>query len=73
MAMIFSMFMNMGFVSFFYPISVFGYALIEPHRPKHTFWKVVRNYTPILLFLKFVFNLSIFESMLASEEFVYWQ
>jgi hypothetical protein len=33
-AMIFSMFMNAGLISLIYPLSVFGYAMLEETRPR---------------------------------------
>ncbi len=57
--MILSMYVNAGFVSLFYPFAVFGYGLLEEKRPDKTFWKIVLNYSIILLFAKIVMNLEI--------------
>lgn len=54
----------------FYPISVFGWALLEETRPGAQFWKIVRYYTEALLAFKFFFNLDIFSVLLESESFV---
>lgn len=59
-AMIFSMYQNAGIISLFYPLAVFGHALLEETRPRREFWIFVRQYTTVLLFFKFVMNLSIF-------------
>jgi hypothetical protein len=50
----------------FYPIAVFGYALMEENRPSHNFWRVVRVYTTGVLFLKFILNLGFFDKVLDS-------
>ena len=71
LAMIFAMFQNKGIFGFFYPIMVFGYALMEPNRPSPGFWRVVRNYTILVLFMKFVWNLSIMADVLDDKTFIY--
>jgi hypothetical protein len=68
--MIFSMYQNAGIVSIFYPIAVFGFAMLEETRPRHDFWNLVRTYTTVLLFFKFICNLSILEPILDSEAFL---
>lgn len=52
-AMIFSMIFNSGLVALVYPLAVFGYALIEEHRPNPKFWHFMLRYTLCILFLKF--------------------
>jgi len=37
-SMILSMYMNAGLISIFYPLTVFGYALIEESRPNMKYW-----------------------------------
>lgn len=69
-AMIFSMYENAGLISMFYPIAVFGWALLEETRPGPKFWTIVRYYTEALLAFKFLFNLDIFAVLLESETFV---
>lgn len=68
--MIFSMYENAGLVSLFYPISVFGFAILEEKRPKKSFWIMVRKYTVVLLIFKFIFNLQFFDPLLSSEAFI---
>jgi hypothetical protein len=70
LAMIYSMFENSGIISLFYPIMIFGYALIEETRPTIFFWRMIRDYTLVLLFVKFVFNLSFFEGLLEKKWFI---
>lgn len=69
-SMIFSMYENAGLISLFYPIAVFGWALLEERRPGNKFWTVVRYYTEMLLAFKFLFNLDFFAVWLQSEGFV---
>ena len=58
-AMILSMYENAGLVSLFYPVCVFGFAVLEEKRPKKSFWIMVRKYTVCLLLFKFIFNKSL--------------
>jgi hypothetical protein len=53
-----------------YPVAIFGYALLEETRPTLFFWKLMRDYTLFLLFVKFTFNLSFFEGLLESPGFI---
>ena len=71
-SMIFSMYQNAGIISLIYPISVFGYAMLEETRPRKEFWNFVRVYTTGVLFFKFIMNLSIMEQYMESEAFTYW-
>lgn len=72
LAMIMSMFQNAGIISLIYPISVFGYALLEETRPRREFWIFIRQYTTVLLFFKFVMNLSLFAPLLESDWFKFY-
>lgn len=69
-SMIFSMYMNAGFISLPYPIAVFGWALLEERRPGKQFWLFIRYYTEIILGFKFFLNLDFFSFILKSEAFV---
>lgn len=53
--MIVSMMKTAGFISLIYPMSVFGYALMEEMQPKKKFWYVILFYTEALILLKFVY------------------
>lgn len=68
--MIFSMYMNAGFISLPYPIAVFGWALLEERRPGKQFWIFIRYYTEIILGFKFLLNLDFFSVILKSDTFV---
>jgi len=63
------MYMNAGIISVFYPLTVFGYALLEEARPNRRYWEAVRAYTQGVLMFKFALNLSIFDSVLQSDAF----
>ena len=67
--MILSMYMNAGLISIFYPLTVFGYALIEESRPSMKYWQRIRSYTIFVMMFKLFLNLSIFDQMLRSEAF----
>lgn len=69
-AMIFSMYENAGIISLIYPIAVFGWALLEERRPGRTFWRIIRIYTEIILFFKFILNLDLFSGYLDSPQFI---
>jgi hypothetical protein len=71
--MILSMFNNAGLISLVYPISVFGYALLEENRPRKEFWDFVRSYTTSILCLKFIWNLEIFNNYAHTETFNYFE
>jgi len=68
--MIFSMYENAGLISIFYPIAVFGYALVEEKRPKKSFWIGVRRYTVSILLMKFITNISLLSPILRSESYI---
>jgi hypothetical protein len=68
--MIYSMWMNEGLVSVFYPIMVFGFGLINEVRPQKEFWRTIRLYTTFLLLLKFIFNLAIMQPLFGSETYI---
>jgi len=72
-AMIMSMYQNAGIISIFYPLSVFGYALMEETRPRKEYWNTIRTYTSILLFFKFLVNLSFFQEYVNTVEFQYYE
>ena len=67
-----SMYMNAGIISVFYPVSVFGYALLEEARPSKAYWITIRNYTTGLLVFKFTMNLAIFNSVLRNPAFAHY-
>ena len=68
-SMIYSMYQNAGVISLFYPLAVFGHALLEETRPRREFWIFVRQYTTVVLFFKLLMNLSLFEPVLQSDQF----
>jgi len=72
LCMMASMYQSAGLISVPYPFAIFGYALIEETRPRDSFWNWVRIYTTIILTIKFIFNLQIFDSISASDGYRYW-
>ena len=63
MFMIISMMKNAGFISIVYPMTVFGYALMEEVNPKKKFWYTVLIYTELLILIKFLFQLQFWEAI----------
>lgn len=57
--MIFSMYMNAGLISLYYPIAAFGYGMLEEKRTGKVFWRWIRWYTTAILLFKFVVTLRI--------------
>ena len=53
--MIISMMKNAGLISLIYPMTVFGFALMEEVNPKKKFWYVILIYTEALIMVKFLF------------------
>lgn len=61
---IYSMFQNAGLVGLIYPMSMFGYALLEETRPRKEYWEIIFKYTIVLLTIKIITNLTLFNGML---------
>ena len=59
LSMILSMYANCGLISMVYPFAVFGYALLEETRPKEFFWRFIRKYTIIIIFIKLLVNINL--------------
>lgn len=71
--MMFSMYQNAGLMSLIYPISIFGYALIEESRPNWLYWDFIRWYTTSILLLKLVANLSWLDEFMETKTFRQFQ
>lgn len=67
-----SMYQGAGLISFIYPISIFGYALLEENRPGHAYWSFMRTYTLVVLTIKFSFNLTLFDTYTKDPSFRRW-
>lgn len=57
--MILCHFANANLLSVFFPVSVFGYAILEYPKPKKFFWNVVLVYTTVIIAFKFLSQLDI--------------
>lgn len=64
-SMIFSMYTNAGLISIFYPIAVFGHALLEEGRPNSNYWSIILNYSSVVVVIKFMINLFVFDRVLS--------
>ena len=56
--MIINAIISPGILTLVYPLSVFGYAVIEETRPGPAFWYFILLYTQILLIVEVVFSLN---------------
>jgi len=52
--MIYNAILNPGILTIVYPISIFGYALLEETRPKKQYWYFIMLYTQVLMITEFV-------------------
>jgi len=59
MAMLYSMYTNAGLITLFYPMAVFGYALLNEVRPNYKFWRVVMTASLTILIIKFLCSIQI--------------
>ena len=66
--MIVSMMKNAGLISIFYPIFVFGYALMEEINPGKKVWLILMIYTQALIIAKFLFQLSFWEAFYTQQQ-----
>ena len=60
---------NSSFLTFFYPISIFCYALLENPRPKKLYWEICIYYTIFILSIKFFFQLKLFNTIFEKENY----
>ena len=67
--MIVSQIHNAGLISIILPFAVFGYALMEEGRPGWFFWRFIKIYILIILFLKFIINLDFINNEAFMENF----
>tara|TARA_B110000285_G_C14987787_1_gene544727 strand:- start:313 stop:894 length:582 start_codon:yes stop_codon:yes gene_type:complete len=55
--MILSTYENAGLITICYPFMIFGWALLEESRPSPLFWKFLKIWTTVVLFIKFFYNI----------------
>ena len=60
---------NNSIISVFWPLAVFGYALIEYPRPKNVFWRITLFYSLMVTFFKFSISFIYNFVSLSNEEF----
>ena len=58
-----------SFITMFYPLSIFCFALLENPRPKKLYWEICLYYVISILVIKFVFNLKIFSSIFEENQY----
>ncbi len=49
---------NGNLLSFVFPLSILGFALMEKPRPSNTYWKLVLLYAEAVILFKFILNIS---------------
>lgn len=64
-SMIFCMYESAGLIAIFYPITVFGHALLEEGRPDSNYWSIILNYSSFVVLIKFMVNLFIFNGLMS--------
>lgn len=67
---IYSMFENAGLFGLIYPLSMFGFALMEETRPRKEYWNFIYKYTISLLTLKIVINLAVLQFLVENKYFL---
>lgn len=68
LSFIFSMMQNSGLISLVYPVSMFGYALMEEVRPRKWYWAWIRTYTIGVLVIKFLITLHLVRGLLEAND-----
>jgi len=68
LSFIFSMMQNSGLISLVYPVSMFGYALMEEVRPRNWYWAWIRTYTIGVLVVKFLIALHLVRGLLEAND-----
>lgn len=72
LSMIYSMYTNAGLITMFYPMVLFGYALLNEVRPNYKFWRMVLTYSIIILTVKFICSLQAIRDELKKDDLKYW-
>jgi hypothetical protein len=65
--MLLSTFMKAGWLYMVYPVSIFGYCMLEEQRPGRLFWFFILFYTQCLIILNFVVQLQLWTVVLSAE------
>ena len=60
---------NASLLTMLYPLSIFGYALLENPRPKKIYWQFCICYTIFILSVKFFFQLKLFNNIFDKERY----
>ena len=61
---------NASFLTMFYPLSIFCYALLENPHPKKIYWQTCIIYTIFVLCVKFFFQLKLFNTIFDKEKYI---
>ena len=52
--MILNHYKNASIISLFYPLSVFGFGMLDYPKPRTSYWNVIIYYTTVVIILKFI-------------------
>lgn len=66
--MLFATFANGGTLYLFYPIIIFGYALLLEERPGKWFWYLALVYTQFIIILNFTLMLNLWTQVLSTQQ-----
>ena len=61
--------MKAGLLYMVYPISIFGYCMLEEQRPGKIYWYSILAYTSFLIILNFAIQLQLWDSALSPERY----
>ena len=65
--MLLATFMKAGWLYMVYPISIFGYCMLEEQRPGRIYWYSVLFYTQVLIIVTFIIQLQLWVEVLPQE------
>ena len=63
------MYVNAGIASLFYPVTAFGYGMLEEKRPGKSYWRLIQSYTIYLLFAKIICSQQVIKNYVFKKDF----
>lgn len=60
--------MKAGWLYMVYPVTIFGYCMLEEKRPGRTYWFFILFYTQFLIVVNFMVQLELWSTILPEEE-----
>ena len=65
--MLLSTLIKAGLLYMVYPISIFGYCMLEEQRPGRIFWYTILAYTGVLIIFNFIIQLEVWDAVLSDD------